>query len=427
MIATTNAAGHALSAWQRLSELFIHLVPSLAIIALVVLLLWVIDRVLKRRAAKHMTDSFARPIIMLILTALAIVVVILVVPVSNDATRGQLLTLLGLVLTAIIGLSSTTFVSNAMAGFLLRSLGNVRVGDFVRVGEHFGRVSERGLFHIELQTEDRDLTTLPNFFLMSNPMTVVSASGTVISATVSIGYDESDRKVKALLLEAAERAELRDGFVHIMELGDFSITYRVAGMLADVKQILTARSRLRTAMLRTLHDAGVEIVSPTFMNTRAQQPGERAMPARGAAPKATAVMAEDGAEAEAVVFDKAERAAVLDELKAQRQELTEEVTELRSLLGQAEEGARADLEHRIERRARGALAEFERRLIRIVQGPVVGQLAEHVVDRQLVVDHGRGVHVAVAGGAQSGLGAAGCRHRTQRGDAAGQRQPLQTR
>ncbi|MCA9293604.1 MAG: mechanosensitive ion channel family protein, partial [Phycisphaerales bacterium] len=337
MIATTNAAGHALSAWQRLSELFIHLVPSLAIIALVVLLLWVIDRVLKRRAAKHMTDSFARPIIMLILTALAIVVVILVVPVSNDATRGQLLTLLGLVLTAIIGLSSTTFVSNAMAGFLLRSLGNVRVGDFVRVGEHFGRVSERGLFHIELQTEDRDLTTLPNFFLMSNPMTVVSASGTVISATVSIGYDESDRKVKALLLEAAERAELRDGFVHIMELGDFSITYRVAGMLADVKQILTARSRLRTAMLRTLHDAGVEIVSPTFMNTRAQQPGERAMPARGAAPKATAVMAEDGAEAEAVVFDKAERAAVLDELKAQRQELTEEVTELRSLLGQAEE------------------------------------------------------------------------------------------
>jgi len=37
------------------------------------------------------------------------------------------------------------------------------------VGDYFGRVTERGLFHVEIQTEDRDLATLPNMFLVSQP------------------------------------------------------------------------------------------------------------------------------------------------------------------------------------------------------------------------------------------------------------------
>ena len=61
---------------------------------------------------------------------------------------------------------------------------NFRPGDFVRVGERLGRVTERGLFHTEIQTEDRDLTTLPNLYLVTNPVTVVRASGTIVSTTV---------------------------------------------------------------------------------------------------------------------------------------------------------------------------------------------------------------------------------------------------
>ena len=63
-----------------------------------------------------------------------------------------MLGLLGLVLTGIIGLSSTSFVSNAMAGLMLRSVGSFRSGDFIEVQGNFGRVSARGLFHTEIQT-----------------------------------------------------------------------------------------------------------------------------------------------------------------------------------------------------------------------------------------------------------------------------------
>jgi small conductance mechanosensitive channel len=66
---------------------------------------------------------------MLVLSALAIVATVLVLPVA-DGTRNRLLSLLGLVLTAMIALSSTSFVSNAMAGLMLRILGNFRPGGF---------------------------------------------------------------------------------------------------------------------------------------------------------------------------------------------------------------------------------------------------------------------------------------------------------
>lgn len=93
-------------------------------------------------------------------------------------------------------------------------------------GEHFGRVSKRGLFHTEIQTEDRDLITLPNLYLVSHPVTTVRNSGTIISSTVSLGYDVPRGRIEASLLRAAQNAGLQDPFVRIFELGDFSVSYR---------------------------------------------------------------------------------------------------------------------------------------------------------------------------------------------------------
>ena len=73
----------------------------------------------------------------------------------GDTSRGQLLALLGLALTAVIALSSTTFVANAMAGLMLRSVKSFRPGDFIRVGEQSGRVTERGRSSIFAPSETR--------------------------------------------------------------------------------------------------------------------------------------------------------------------------------------------------------------------------------------------------------------------------------
>ena len=162
----------------------VDLLPTLATLLLASLFLWGVDRQLLRRLRGAAEERrFARQLVMLALTLCAVVVVVLTLPVSEE-TRGQLFGLLGLAITAALTLSSATFISNAMAGLMLRAVGNLRPGDWVRVGSEFGRVTERGLFHVEIQTEDSDLATLPNMYLVTQPVTVVRSSGTIVSATV---------------------------------------------------------------------------------------------------------------------------------------------------------------------------------------------------------------------------------------------------
>ena len=276
-------------------------------------------------------QNFVRPLVMLGLSAVALISVITALPIG-EGTKNQLLGLLGLVLTGIIGLSSTSFVSNAMAGLMLRSVGSFRAGDFIEVQGNFGRVSARGLFHTEIQTENRDLNTLPNLFLVSNPVKVVRSSGTIVSAKVSLGYDTSQSRVEALLKEAAKRAGLGEPFVQVLDLGDFSVNYRVAGFLEEVKGLVTARSNLRLEILNTLHNADIEIMSPSVMMQRPIPSGERLMPRREISSRIDA--GNDEALPEEIIFDKADEAEKtemrekeLAELKGQRDALKKEIDE----------------------------------------------------------------------------------------------------
>jgi small-conductance mechanosensitive channel len=326
-----------------------NLLPALFAIALVLGFLWVANWVLLRRNREMGEERrFPRRITMLVLTVVGIVVILLALPVG-EGRRDQLVTLLGVILTAVIAIASTTFVANAMAGLMLRTVRAFRPGDFVQVGDHFGRVTERGLFHTEIQTEDRDLTTLPNLYLVSNPVKVVRHSGTIVSATVSLGYDLPQKKIRLLLVQAAQQAGLQDPYVQILDLGDFSISYRVAGFLTEVKQLLTARSHLRSLILDTLHEADVEIVSPTFMNQRRLGEKDRALPPVSASVSEPVEEAADEVPEE-LIFDKAEEAGRLEQLRLERDTLLAEVEELEDHLKGADSAERAKLESEVKRR-----------------------------------------------------------------------------
>jgi small conductance mechanosensitive channel len=335
-------------------------VPTGIALLVTIFVLLAVRYVLNRKYAGTLELRFRRQIVTMILSFIGILAIIIVLPIS-ETLRGQLLTLFGILLSAAIALSSTTLLGNAMAGMMLRAVRNFRPGDFVNVGEHFGRVTDRGLFHVEIQTEDRDLTTIPNIYLVTNPVTVSRSSGTIISSTVSLGYDVPHKKIEAALLAAANASELEEPFVHVMELGDFSVTYRVAGLLREVKQLISARSRLREMMLDKLHADGIEIVSPTFMNTRAVPERKVIIPPI----ESTDIPEEEPAyteSPEAVVFDKAEKAESIERLRERYDELGKEIERTRLEIdnARAEGGNRAGLKQRMdtleERRKR--LAEF---------------------------------------------------------------------
>jgi small-conductance mechanosensitive channel len=313
------------------------LIPSVAAIIVTVGLGLALRMFFNRRFAGSQGYRFRLQMSLMFISFVGLLVVILVLPVS-EGTVGQLLSLLGLLLSAAIALSATTFVGNIMGGLMLRAVRNFRSGDFIQVGDHFGRVSERGLFHVEIQTEDRDLTTLPNLYLVTNPVKVKRSSGTLLTAEVSLGYDVPRRAVEPALLQAAADAGLTEPFVHVRCLGDFSVVYRVAGLLPEVKSLLTARSRLREGMLDRLHEAGIEIVSPTFMNQRPLAPEQRFIP-----PKLRTPEPEKPADLpEALVFDKADEAESLENLRERHSSLRDDIKLLKEQIDNAETSEEKD-------------------------------------------------------------------------------------
>lgn len=322
------------------------LAPSALTLFVVIVLAVLLRRWLERTSDPSSGHKMRNQLILLGITSFGLVLVVLMLPIG-DTLRGQILSLIGIVLSAGIALSSTTFLGNMLAGIMLRAVRGFRMGDFIGVGEHFGRVSDRGLFHTEIQTEERNLVTLPNLYLVTNPVTTVRTSGTIVSATVSLGYDVPRERIEKLLLEAAEKAELKEGFVTTVDLGDFAVTYRIAGLLTEVKSLISARSRLRGQMLDALHRGGVEIVSPNFMNTRALPEERLFIP--DPTPRAREPAVEPESSPEDILFDKAEEAEEAEGLKEKATDLEERIEVLKQDLKEAPEEARPELEQRIAR------------------------------------------------------------------------------
>ena len=343
---------------QSLLELTGSFVPLLLTVVAVALILFVANRLLIGRHPELGGErKIARQLAMLGLSVIGLVTVALSLPV-DESMRKQIVALIGVLLSGVLAFSSTTLIASFMAGLMLHVTKPFRTGDFVRVGEFFGRISEQGLFDTEIQTEQRELVHLSNMFMVSNPVTVVRSSGAIVSASLSLGYDIHHSRVHELLLAAAEKTALDDAFVQIMELGNDSITYRISGLLVEVKSLLTARSNLYRNILDALHGDGIEIVSPTFMNQRRLPDGAQIVPPTPkAAPLADTAAGEEFAP-EDIVFDKAEKA---ERDEQARQALKDAIAELENQLEGAKGKEKQHVTALIEQ-AREQLEELERQV-----------------------------------------------------------------
>lgn len=323
--------------------------PLVVIIGMGATLAWIINWFVKR--SQDAASSLLYPVLNWINVSAVIIALIIMLPIS-DETRGQVLSLLGVVLTAVIALSSTTFVANAMAGVMLQTTQSFRPGDYIRVNEQFGRVIKRTLVNTQIQTEWRDLTTLPNLLLINNPVTVLHREGTIIFAEVSIGYDVPYTRVEELMKLAAADAGLEESFVLVHELLDHAVAYRVCGFLPSIKNLLSSRSNLRKTVLAQMHGHGIEIVSPSFMNQRQLDAERKVIPEQPVLhddPKKESVSQAP----EEKIFDKALEAESLEELKLDLETTRAEIKKARA----SRKTANPDSGDKVE----ALLAELERR------------------------------------------------------------------
>ncbi len=302
----------------QLEDLLAWGLPLAVTITLLVVANWLLSRVFESQPRNKLYRQLSKVAV----SVFALIGLVLLLPFKTE-TQGQLLSLFGLVLTAVIALSSTTLVSNAMAGVTLKVIGSFHTGDFIQVADYFGRVRNKTLLHTEIQSEDRDTITLPNMFVITNPVKVVDQSGTLISADVTIGYDVHRERVREQLLKAATEANLADPFTQILELGNYAIEYRVSGLLSDVSTLVSKRTELRAQVVDHLHGAGIEVMTPSAMHQRPLSGPQ--IPARQTVAELPAI---DAGRAERIMFDKADLAARIQKIRIHCDTLRSEIKEL---------------------------------------------------------------------------------------------------
>jgi small-conductance mechanosensitive channel len=176
----------------------------------------------------------------------------------------------------MISLGASSVVAQAASGIILMYSRVIRRGEYVRIGEQEGTVTELGLFTTRLRNGLGEEINMPNSLILGtatkNYSRAIKGVGYVVDTTVSIGYDTPWRQVEAMLMEAAQRTDgiLADPPPRVFqtELADYYPVYRL------VCQALPSVPRARAEVLTNLHaniqdvfnSHGVQIMSPHYMN-----------------------------------------------------------------------------------------------------------------------------------------------------------------
>lgn len=252
---------------EQTGKIFQSLIEPTVVLLVLVLVLIFNSWLFKRIKSTTSNGNITRGAISFFLVLTGVVVIILVSPIDK-ALKGQILGFLGIIISAGIALSSTTVLGNLIAGIMNNSMNRFRNGDLIKIGDFHGRVIKRSAFHTEIQLEDSNFITIPNLFIANNPVKLIRKTNSVISASVSLGYDISRDKIEKALKDAAISTGLSDPYVYITNLGDFSVTYKIHGFLDDSSKYFSTSSLLNARVMDKLHDEKIEIVSPAFMNQR---------------------------------------------------------------------------------------------------------------------------------------------------------------
>jgi small-conductance mechanosensitive channel len=192
---------------------------------------------------------------------------------KSDAFKG-----VSVFIGLIISLGSSGIMNQVMSGLMVTYSRAVRVGDFVRIGDVEGTVTQLGTLSTKITTPRNEEVTLPNALVVSQAATNYSrhaADGVLAPATITIGYDVPWRQVQSLLLIAAERTPgVRKAPAPVVlqtALGDFAVEYKVLVCVDQPHRRLVTLNALHANIQDAFNYYGVQIMSPAYE----ADPGER--------------------------------------------------------------------------------------------------------------------------------------------------------
>ncbi len=120
-------------------------------------------------------------------------------------------TLLGVFAAAgfAVGLALQGFLGNFASGLTILFFKPYRVGDWVKVSDHFGKVNDIQIFNTTLETPNDKTLIIPNGQVTDNIITNFSTKGNIrLELAVTMPYEESFPKVKKVIQGALDSCSI---------------------------------------------------------------------------------------------------------------------------------------------------------------------------------------------------------------------------
>src|SRR5262249_1880427 len=175
----------------------------------------------------------------------------------------------------MVSLGGASVIGQAFSGIILMYVRLFRRGDYVRIGEHEGTVTELGMFATRIRTGLGEEISISNASVLAatikNYSRTVPGAGFILDTTVTIGYGTPWRQVEAMLKEAARRtddiAHAPEPVVRQTSLPDFYVEYRLLAHSPAQSPAVRADilNRLHGAIQDVFNEYGVQITSPHYM------------------------------------------------------------------------------------------------------------------------------------------------------------------
>lgn len=123
----------------------------------------------------------------------------------------EITSLLGVLAAAgfAVGLALQGFLGNFASGLTILFFKPYRVGDWVKVSDHFGKVNSIQIFNTTLETPNEKTLIIPNGQVTDNIITNFSTKGKIrLELNINMPYEESYPKVKSVIEEALSKCDI---------------------------------------------------------------------------------------------------------------------------------------------------------------------------------------------------------------------------
>ncbi|WP_157684747.1 mechanosensitive ion channel family protein [Bdellovibrio bacteriovorus] len=284
-----KVAGYVLHPVSRVWDVFVDYLPSLFFLAVIGYLthlsLKLVKFFFKEVEQGHIRfegfhRDWATPTYKLARTFLLVIALVMAFPYlpgsDSPAFKG-----ISVFLGILLSLGSSSAIGNMVAGVVLTYMRPFVIGDRVEIAGTVGDVIEKTLLVTRVRTIKNVDITIPNSLVLNSHIlnySTTARAGLILNPVVTVGYEVPWRQVHDLLREAAEKTNMvkqkPEPFVLQTGFNNFDISYELNVFTDEPNKAQLVYSLLRQNIQDVFNKAGVEILSPEYLNLRTESKSE---------------------------------------------------------------------------------------------------------------------------------------------------------